>query len=113
MSISHRGFEGPGCKELCGVVCEILQDRGAQFDFTAAFSNALPHFKGGKLRQLGLAFKQKLGSARNDLCTLFNWTSRPRHKGLVRNGQSVHHFLIGMLCEDLKDFSSGWIYAAI
>jgi hypothetical protein len=30
------------------VVCEILEDRGAQLDFTTAFYNALTHFKGGE-----------------------------------------------------------------
>jgi len=63
MSVSHRGLEGLRCKELCGVFCEILEDRGAQLDFTAAFCNALTHFKGGELSQLALPFEQKLGGA--------------------------------------------------
>jgi hypothetical protein len=113
MSVSHRGLEGLRCKELCGVVCEILKDRGAQFDFTAAFCNALTHFEGCEFSQLALPFKQKLGGAGNNLCALFDWECCPRHKSLVRGGQGVHHFLIGVLCEGLKNFSSSWIYAAI
>jgi hypothetical protein len=63
MGVSHRGLDGLRCKELRGVVCEILEDGGAQLDFTAAFCNALTHFKGGEPSQLGLPFEQKLGGA--------------------------------------------------
>jgi hypothetical protein len=63
MGVSYRGLEGLRCKEPCGVVCEILKDRGAQLDFAVAFCDSLPHFKGGQLSQLALSFEQKLGGA--------------------------------------------------
>src|SRR5580704_2945875 len=113
MGFSHRRLKGLRCKELNSVICEILQDRCAQVDFTAAFCNALTHFKGGELCQLALSFEQKLGGTGNNFCALFDRASCPRHKSLVCGRQGVHHFLIGMLCEGLKDFSSSWIYAAV
>src|SRR5579859_3550526 len=113
MCLSHRRLEGLRCKELCGVVCKILENGGAQVDFTAAFSNAFTHFNGGEVCQLALPFDQKLGGAGNNLGALCDWARCPRHKSLVRGGQGVHHFLIGVLREGLKNFSSSWIYAAV
>ena len=82
MSVSHRGLEGLRRKEPCRVVREILKNRGTQFDFAVALRNTLPHFKGGKLSQFALPFKQKLGCAGNNLCAFFDRSAAQDTKAL-------------------------------
>ena len=113
MRISHRRFDGLRCEERRRVVCEVLEDGGAQFDFAATLRNALSHFKGGKPCQFAFLFEKKLSGAGDDLRALFDRACCPGNERLIRSGQGVHHFLISVLCEGLEDFSSGWIYAAI
>jgi hypothetical protein len=82
---------------------------------TYIWSRSLPveRDRVSELSQFALSFEKKLGSAGNNPGALFDWAGSPRHKRFVRGGQGVHHFLIGVLWEDPKDFSSSWIYAAV
>src|ERR1700694_6080770 len=113
MRIPHRRFDGLRCEERCRIVCEVLEDGGAHFDFAATFCNALSHFECGKSCQFAFLFEKKLSGAGDDLRAIFNRACCPGNERIVRGGPGSHHLLISMLCEGLKNFSSNWIYAAV
>src|SRR5580704_329086 len=112
MSFPHGGLDSLRRKELCRIICEVLQNRSTQFNLTAALRYTLTHFECGQFGQFALPLQQELSCTRNSLCALVDRERGPRCKSLVRGSQGFHHLLISMLCEGLKNFPSSWIYAA-